>query len=72
MGAVHDSARILEGPYGLWRGEFTCVPPCARICPDSDGCLSLVGGTGLSFSRKDRTLMALSFALDTVWEGVEA
>ncbi|RKH02781.1 AHH domain-containing protein [Corallococcus carmarthensis] len=44
----------------------------ARICPDSDECLSLVGGTGLTFSRKDRTLMALSFALDTVWESVEA
>ena len=44
----------------------------ARICPDADDCLTLVGGTGLTFSRKDRTLMALSFALDTVWEGVEA
>ncbi|MCE9671826.1 AHH domain-containing protein [Myxococcus stipitatus] len=44
----------------------------ARICPDADDCLTLVGGTGLTFSRKDRTLMALSFALDTVWESVEA
>ncbi|MGE6760312.1 AHH domain-containing protein [Corallococcus interemptor] len=44
----------------------------SRICPDADDCLSLVGGTGLTFSRKDRTLMALSFALDTVWESVEA
>jgi hypothetical protein len=44
----------------------------ARICPDTDDCLSLVGGTGLAFGRKDRTLMALSFALDTVWESVEA
>ncbi|QAT87967.1 putative lipoprotein [Corallococcus coralloides] len=44
----------------------------ARICPDGDDCLTLVGGTGLTFSRKDRTLMALSFALDTVWEGVGA
>ncbi|MDC0710546.1 AHH domain-containing protein [Stigmatella sp. ncwal1] len=44
----------------------------ARICPDGDDCLTLVGGTGLTFSRKDRTLMALSFALDTVWESVEA
>ncbi len=43
----------------------------ARICPDADGCLSQVGGTGLTFSRKDRTLMALSFALDTVWGAVE-
>ncbi|WP_370452629.1 AHH domain-containing protein [Corallococcus sp. CA054B] len=43
----------------------------ARICPDGDDCLTLVGGTGLTFSRKDRTLMALSFALDTVWESVE-
>ncbi len=44
----------------------------SRICPDADDCLTLVGGTGLTFSRKDRTLMALSFALDTVWESVEA
>ncbi|ATB39363.1 hypothetical protein CYFUS_004807 [Cystobacter fuscus] len=43
----------------------------ARICPDADDCLTLVGGTGLPFGRKDRTLMALSFALDTVWESVE-
>ncbi|WP_404365731.1 AHH domain-containing protein [Corallococcus coralloides] len=43
-----------------------------RLCPDGDECLTLVGGTGLPFSRKDRTLMALSFALDSVWEGVEA
>ncbi|NOK13161.1 AHH domain-containing protein [Corallococcus exercitus] len=44
----------------------------ARLCPAADDCLALVGGTGLTFSRKDRTLMALSFALDSVWEGVEA
>ena len=44
----------------------------ARICPGADDCLTLVGGTGLPFGRKDRTLMALSFALDTVWESVEA
>ena len=43
----------------------------ARICPDVDDCLPLVGGTGFPFGRKDRTLMALSFALDTVWESVE-
>ena len=43
----------------------------ARICPDTDDCLPLVGGTGLPFGRKDRTLMALSFALDTVWGSVE-
>ncbi|WP_375755414.1 AHH domain-containing protein [Corallococcus exercitus] len=44
----------------------------SRICPDGDDCLPLVGGTGLPFSRKDRTLMALSFALDGVWGSVEA
>ncbi|NOK17300.1 AHH domain-containing protein [Corallococcus carmarthensis] len=44
----------------------------ARLCPAADDCLSLVGGTGLTFSRKDRTLMALSFALDSAWEGVAA
>ena len=43
----------------------------ARICPGADECLPLVAGTGLPFGRKDRTLMALSFALDTVWESVE-
>ncbi|MGE6756782.1 AHH domain-containing protein [Corallococcus interemptor] len=43
----------------------------ARLCPEAEDCLSLVGGTGLPFSRKDRTLMALSFALDGVWESVE-
>jgi hypothetical protein len=43
----------------------------ARICPDGAECLTLVEATGLPFSRKDRTLMALSFALDTVWESVE-
>ncbi len=44
----------------------------SRLCPDGDECLTLVSGTGLTFSRRDRTLMALSFALDTVWESVEA
>jgi hypothetical protein len=44
----------------------------ARICPDADDCLTLIGGTGLPFGRKDRTLMALSFALGSVWESVEA
>ncbi|MCP3061815.1 AHH domain-containing protein [Myxococcus sp. K38C18041901] len=43
----------------------------ARLCPDGDECLTFVGGTGLTFSRKDRTLMALSFALDAIWESVE-
>lgn len=43
-----------------------------RVCPDAEECLPLVGGAGLAFSRKERTLLALSFALDTVWEGVEA
>jgi len=43
----------------------------ARICPGADDCLPLVGGTGLPFGRKDRTLMALSFALDAVWESVD-
>jgi hypothetical protein len=43
----------------------------ARICPDAADCLPLVGGTGLAFGRKDRTLMALSFSLDTVWESIE-
>lgn len=47
-------------------------PLYPRICPDADDCLTLVGGAGPAFSRKDRTLMALSFALDTVWESVEA
>jgi hypothetical protein len=32
----------------------------ARLCPHGEDCLNLVGGTGLTFSRKDRTLMAPS------------
>ncbi len=44
----------------------------SRVCPSANECLPLIGGTGLMFSRKDRTLMALSFALDAVWESVEA
>ncbi|WP_074949220.1 AHH domain-containing protein [Myxococcus fulvus] len=43
----------------------------ARLCPVQDACLTLMGGAGLAFSRKDRTLMALSLALDEVWESVE-
>ena len=68
------SRSLLASTKGLADSSSGSLPESlyARICPDSDECLSLVGGTGLTFSRKDRTLMALSFALDTVWESVEA
>ncbi|WP_224373052.1 AHH domain-containing protein [Hyalangium versicolor] len=68
------SRRLLASSKGLADPGSGSSPESlhARICPDADECLSLVGGTGLTFSRKDRTLMALSFALDTVWESVEA
>ncbi|WP_043428162.1 AHH domain-containing protein [Cystobacter fuscus] len=68
------SRTLLASSKGLADSGLGSSPESlyARICPDTDDCLTLVGGTGLSFGRKDRTLMALSFALDTVWESVEA
>ncbi|WP_426731225.1 AHH domain-containing protein [Myxococcus faecalis] len=67
------SSTLLASSKGLAESSEGSSPEAlyARICPDGDECLTLVGGTGLTFSRKDRTLMALSFALDTVWESVE-
>ncbi|MBN8229405.1 AHH domain-containing protein [Corallococcus macrosporus] len=52
-----------------WVRSRTLLASSGGIADDG---LSLVGGTGLTLSRKDRTLMALSFALDSVWEGVGA
>ncbi|CAM3750979.1 AHH domain-containing protein [Corallococcus soli] len=68
------SRTLLASSKGIANSEADGTPESfyARICPEPDDCLSLVGGTGLTFSRKDRTLMALSFALDTVWGSVEA
>ncbi|RKH06769.1 AHH domain-containing protein [Corallococcus carmarthensis] len=68
------SRRLLASSEGLADSGSGSSPESlyARLCPEADDCLSLVGGTGLTFSRKDRTLMALSFALDSVWEGVAA
>ncbi|WNG16354.1 AHH domain-containing protein [Cystobacter fuscus] len=68
------SRTLLASSMGLADSGVQSSPESlyARICPDADDCLTLIGGTGLSFGRKDRTLMALSFALDTVWESVEA
>jgi hypothetical protein len=68
------SSTLLASSKGLADSGSDSSPELlsARICPDGDECLTLVSGTGLPFSRKDRTLMALSFALDTVWESVEA
>ncbi|RKH61843.1 AHH domain-containing protein [Corallococcus aberystwythensis] len=68
------SRTLLASSEGLADSGSGSTPESlyARLCPAADDCLSLVGGTGLTFSRKDRTLMALSFALDSVWEGVEA
>ncbi|NNB88672.1 SitA5 family polymorphic toxin [Corallococcus exiguus] len=67
------SRALLASAKGLADAGSVSSPESlyARICPDGDDCLTLVGGTGLTFSRKDRTVMALSFALDTVWESVE-
>jgi hypothetical protein len=68
------SRTLLASSKGLADSGAASSPESlyARICPDADDCLTLVGGTGLSFGRKDRTLMAMSFALDTVGESVEA
>ncbi|MCY1001429.1 AHH domain-containing protein [Myxococcus sp. MISCRS1] len=65
------SRTLLASSKGLSREGASPESLYASICPEGDECLTLVGGTGLTFSRKDRTLMALSFALDTVWESVE-
>ncbi|RKG85766.1 hypothetical protein D7W82_18525 [Corallococcus sp. CA049B] len=68
------SRSLLASSKGLPNSGAGASPESlySRICPDGDECLTLVGGTGLPFSRKDRTLMALSFALDGVWASVEA
>ncbi|RKG56246.1 hypothetical protein D7X30_24920 [Corallococcus sp. AB011P] len=67
------SRSLLASSKGLPNSGAGASPESlySRICPDGDDCLTLVGGTGLPFSRKDRTLMALSFALDGVWASVE-
>ncbi|WP_164013433.1 AHH domain-containing protein [Pyxidicoccus trucidator] len=69
-----QSRTLLASSKGLADSGSRASPESlyARICPESEDCLPLVAGTGLPFGRKDRTLMALSFALDTVWESVEA
>ncbi|WP_223755776.1 hypothetical protein [Myxococcus sp. RHSTA-1-4] len=44
-----------------------------RICQrqsDPDGCLRLITG-GFTFGPMERRMMALYFAIDTVWDGVE-
>ncbi|MBZ4421580.1 AHH domain-containing protein [Myxococcus sp. RHSTA-1-4] len=56
---------------GAGRAERSPEALYSRICPEPDSCLPLMGGTGMPFGAKERTLLALSFALDTVWEGVE-
>ncbi|MCK8503809.1 AHH domain-containing protein [Myxococcus fulvus] len=68
------SRTLLASSKGLADSHSGTSPEAlySRICPDADDCLTLIEGTGLTFSRMDRTLMALSFALDTVWESVEA
>jgi hypothetical protein len=67
------SRTLLASSKGLADSGATSSPESlyARLCPDADDCLPLVAGTGLPFGRKDRTLLALSFALDSVWESVE-
>jgi hypothetical protein len=51
----------------------TMPPSYERICQqqsDPDGCLSLLSG-GFALELMERRMMALFFAFDTVWDGVE-
>jgi hypothetical protein len=59
---------VVDGAQGR-----TVPPSYERIChqqSDPAGCLSLLAG-GFTLGPMDRRMMALFFAFDTVWEGVE-
>ncbi|ATB36888.1 hypothetical protein CYFUS_002303 [Cystobacter fuscus] len=59
---------VVDGVQGR-----TVPPSYERICQqqiDSATCLSLLAG-GFTLAPKERFLMALFFAFDTVWDGVE-
>jgi A nuclease family of the HNH/ENDO VII superfamily with conserved AHH len=63
-----SAGEIVDGAQGR-----TVPPSYERICQrqsDPGGCLSLLAG-GFTLGPMERRMMALYFALDTVWEGVE-
>jgi hypothetical protein len=63
-----SSRGIVDGAQGR-----TVPSPYERICQrqsDPDSCLSLITG-GFTLGVIERRMLALYFALDTVWEGVE-
>jgi len=63
-----SSGMIVDGAQGR-----TVPSSYERICQrqsDLDGCLSLITG-GFTLGVMERRMLALYFALDTVWEGVE-
>ncbi|MFY1829498.1 AHH domain-containing protein [Myxococcus fulvus] len=63
-----SSAGVVEGAQGR-----TSPSAYARICQRQEepgSCLSMFAG-GLTLGPMERRMMALYFALDTVWEGVE-
>lgn len=70
-----DRRSLLASSGGVVDGaQGRAVPPAyERICQrqdDPNGCMGMLAG-GLTFGPMERRMMALYFALDTVWEGVE-
>ncbi|MBZ4419446.1 AHH domain-containing protein [Myxococcus sp. RHSTA-1-4] len=70
-----DSRSLLASAGGIVDGAQgrTVSPSYERICQrqsDPSSCLSLLAG-GFTLGPMERRMMALYFALDTVWEGVE-
>jgi hypothetical protein len=78
--ALHESERedsrsLLASAGGVVDGARASLMPSPyeRICQlqsEPDSCLSLLAG-GFTLGPLERRMMALYFALDTVWEGVE-
>ncbi|WNG42860.1 hypothetical protein F0U60_01185 [Archangium minus] len=74
--AERDEGRsLLASAGGIVDGAQGRMVPSSyeRICQrqsDPDGCLSLISG-GFTLGVMERRMLALYFALDTVWEGVE-
>ncbi|RKH56927.1 AHH domain-containing protein [Corallococcus llansteffanensis] len=70
-----DRRSLLASNGGVVDGAQGQAIPSAyeRICQrqdDPNGCMGMLAG-GLTFGPMERRMMALYFALDTVWEGVE-
>ncbi|QAT85996.1 putative lipoprotein [Corallococcus coralloides] len=70
-----DRRSLLASSGGVVDGAQGRAVPSAyeRICQrqdDPNGCMGMLAG-GLTFGPMERRMMALYFALDTVWEGVE-